>query len=242
MKVVVGWSGGITSAWCGAWALSKFPKQDVIFLNHDTKEEDPDTYRFSREVAEFLEHPITECSDGRSVTELCRDQGALANNFMAFCSRELKAKQRDKYFKMLRDSGETEIVNVLGFSAKEQNRVQRTVAIGMIEGFTCRFPVIEEHKTKQEIADVFVEMGIKPPRMYCWSDHANCVGCFRGGKEYWLAVAEHAPDVFEQRAALEEEFGHTIIKDTTLRELVQVGLKRSVTRRESITISCECGD
>jgi hypothetical protein len=84
--------------------------------------------------------------------------------------------------------------------------------------------------------------------MYEWSDHANCVGCVKGGRAYWLAVAEHHPDVFERRALLEEEFGHEIIRGgdrerVTLRQLKKIGLKRRVGRREKISIgSCTCGD
>lgn len=49
-------------------------------------------------------------------------------------------------------------------------------------------------------------------------------------------------------ALLEEEFGHEIIRGgdrehVTLRQLLQVGLKRQVNLREKITIgACECGD
>lgn len=243
MKIVVGFSGGVSSAWCAGWALRQFPKESVVFLFHDTKEEDPDTYRFIRQMAEALDHPVTERSDGRSVTEVFYDENAIANNRMAFCSRILKAEQRDRYFAELRASGETEIVNVLGFSALEEQRVQRASARGWADGFSCRFPMIEERITKQQAADWCFSLGVRPPAMYRWSEHANCVGCVRGGKAYWLAVARNAPEIFEQRAKLEEEFGHTILKDTNLVELRRTGLKRKVSPRESIDIGpCECGD
>ena len=78
--------------------------------------------------------------------------------------------------------------------------------------------------------------------VYAWSDHANCVGCRRGGKAYWLAVKANHPEVFEAAKARELEYGHTFLKDTTLATLEIVGLKRVVKRRESIDIgSCECG-
>ncbi len=242
-RVIVGFSGGVTSAWCAGWALRCFPKDEVIFLFHDTKEEHPDTYRFIREMAAALEHPVTEASDGRSVVELFEDQDAIANNRMAFCSRILKAEQRDGFIKSLRNQGVTEIINVVGFSAKEEQRVQRASARAASSGFTVRFPVIEESVAKQDCADWCLSLGVKPSEMYRWSEHANCVGCVRGGKAYWLAVKDNAPEVFEQRAKLEEEYGHTILKDTTLRNLVVVGLKRPVCARESIDIGpCECGD
>lgn len=243
MKVVVGFSGGVSSAYCAGWALRVFNPADVVFLHHDTKEEDPDTYRFIREMAAALKHPVTERSDGRSVTEVIRDEEALPNNRMAFCSRILKARPKTLYLRELRDAGETDVTMVLGFSAIEWKRVQRATAHASSGGYKVRFPMIEGKVTKQAAADWCMSLGVRPPRMYLWSEHANCVGCARGGKGYWLAVAKNAPEVFAQRAALEEEFGHTFLKDTSLQQLVQVGLKRSVKQRESIDIgACECGD
>jgi hypothetical protein len=242
-KVIVGFSGGVTSAWCAGWALRTFPVDEVVLLFHDTKEEHPDTYRFIRDMAAALKRPVTERSDGRSVVEVCRDENAIANNRMAFCSRILKAEQRDRYFDEIRAEGITDIVNVLGFSAIEWQRVQRATARAQSEGYTVRFPMIETQTTKQQAVDWCLAQGVKPSEMYRWSEHANCVGCVRGGKAYWLAVKKNEPAVFESKAQLEEEFGHTILKDTTLRALAVTGLKRTVKPREAIDIGpCECGD
>lgn len=252
-RVVVGFSGGVTSAWCAGWALRTYPRADVVLLWHDTREEDPDTYRFLRQMAGALGMPITERSDGRSVTEVFRDEGFLGNQRAALCSRILKAEQGDLYFRELRAEGVTEIVKVLGYSAHEWERVQRASARGGADGYEVRFPMIETGTTKQQASDwCACTMGVPPSAMYKWAEHANCVGCVRGGRGYWLAVAEHAPSVFEQRASLEEEFGHTILRGEkrksedhppTLRELVKIGLHRRVGRKEAIEIGpCDCGD
>lgn len=37
-KVVIGFSGGVTSAWAAMWALRQFPPSEVVWLFHDTKE------------------------------------------------------------------------------------------------------------------------------------------------------------------------------------------------------------
>lgn len=241
-RIVVGYSGGVTSAWCLHWALLRFPREEVVALYHDTKREHPDTYRYLREMAERLGVPITERSDGRSVEEVEDDEGALANNRMAFCSRILKAEQKDRYFAELRAAGVTEIVLVLAFSGYEPERVQRATMRAAAGGYTTRFPLIEEHVTKQQTADWSHAIGVRIPAMYAWSDHANCVGCRRGGKAYWLAVHEHAPEVFAAAVERECQFGHTFLKDTTLQQLVVTGLKRPVRRREAIDIgACECG-
>jgi hypothetical protein len=242
LKIVVGISGGVTSAWCGGWALRAFPKDQVIFLNHDTKEEDPDTYRFIRDLSRVLDHPVTDYSDGRSVTEVCYDNNAIPNNRMAFCSRELKAEPGKRFLDSLKRDGHA-VVKVLGFSGNEWKRIQRHTMMAEVGGYQVRFPVAETGITKQECADWCKSLGICLPAMYTWSDHANCPGCFRGGKAYWLAVAEHRPDVFAQRSALEKELGHTILPDVSLEDLLKTGLKRKVGRKEAIEIGpCECGD
>lgn len=257
-RVVVGFSGGVTSAWCAGWALDHYPREEVILLWHDTKEEHPDTYRFIREMSAALGVPVTERSDGRSVTEVFRDEGFLGNNQNAMCSRILKQEQGDRFIEELKAQGHS-VVRVFGFSRLEVDRMQRMVALGWSRGFTPRFPVAEQALEKQECADWCVAQGVQPSAMYCWSEHANCPGCVKGGRDYWLKVHKHMPPVFEQRADMEEEFGHTILRGDIrksdpigpdgrprhpfLRELVQIGLQRTVKPREAINLgACECGD
>lgn len=242
-RIVVGYSGGVTSAWCLNWALERFPREEVVALYHDTKREDVDTYRYLHEMAKRLQIPITERSDGRSVEEVEDDEGAIANNRMAFCSRILKIEQREAYFTELRAQGVTEIVLVLGFSKHEEERIQRATARSWRDGYTVRFPLVETHTSKQACAEWSHRIGVRIPAMYAWSDHANCVGCRRGGKAYWLAVKEHHPQVFEAAKLREQARGHTIIKDQSLASLEVTGLRRVVKRREAIdTRACECGD
>lgn len=251
-RVVVGFSGGVTSAWCAGWALRTYPHEEIVLLWHDTKEEHPDTYRFLVEMAVALGLEITERSDGRSVTELFRDEEFLGNNQNAMCSRILKREQGTRYLRELKAEG-FHVVKVMGFSALEPDRIQRAWSEGQAEGYEVVFPIRDTGTTKQGCADwCSCVMGVKPSAMYQWAEHANCVGCVKGGRAYWLAVHENAPDVFAQRSALEEEFGHSILRGELrkgetrapfLRELVQIGLKRRVNMREAIQIGpCECGD
>lgn len=251
-RVIVGFSGGVTSAWCAGWALRSYPREEVVLLWHDTKEEHPDTYRFLREMSAKLNMPITERSDGRSVTEVFRDEGFLGNGQNAMCSRILKREPGERYVEELKAQGATEIIFVFGFSAREEGRRQRMFAQGLRDGWTARFPVAEENVTKQQCSDWCKAQGVCPSAMYLWSGHANCVGCVKGGRAYWLAVKENAPEVYAQRSALEVEFGHSIIRGDLregethrpfLSELPARGLRRKVADKESIEIGpCECGD
>lgn len=241
-RVVVGYSGGVTSAWCLAWALREYPHHEVVALFHDTKSEDADTYRYLREMATLLGTDITERSDGRSVEQVEDDENALANNRMAFCSRILKILPRNRYFTELRESGVTEIVLVLAFTSKEPERMQRAAANSWAGGYTVRFPLAEQAITKQMCADWSHALGVRVPSMYVWSDHANCIGCRRGGKAYWLEVAKRFPGHFKRAKDREEQFGHTFLKDTTLGELEVAGLKRAVYRREPLILQTACDD
>lgn len=247
-RVVVGFSGGVTSAWCAGWALRNFPREEVVLLFHDTKEEHPDTYRFLREMSGVLGLSITERSDGRSVTEVFRDEGFLGNGQNAMCSRILKAAQGTKYIAELKAAGH-DIVRVFGYSANEPLRISRSRGEG---GLDAPLSPGRGAHTETGVRGLGARARCEPSAMYCWAEHANCVGCVKGGRAYWLAVAEHAPEVFEQRAKLEEEFGHSIIRGElrkgetehpTLRRLIQIGLKRRVGQREAISIgACDCGD
>jgi hypothetical protein len=215
---------------------------EIILLWHDTKEEHPDTIRFIREMAEALGLPVTEWSDGRSVTQVFRDEGfpreQSEHGVLAHSQAGAGVAIECGY----------EVVKLVGMSAKEPRRVARQVSLSVNGGYTVRFPLIETSTTKQQATDWCLAMGVKPSAMYCWSEHANCVGCVKGGMAYWQAVAKNAPEVYAQRAALEEEFGHGILRggdreQYLLKDLVQVRLKRSVPFRESIEIgACECGD
>jgi hypothetical protein len=243
-RIVVGFSGGVTSAWCAGWALRNFPRDEVVLLFHDTKEEHPDTYRFLREMADALGMPITERS------EVCYDEGFLANNQNAMCSRILKAEQGTKYLHELRAAGVTEIVKVFGYSAGERERIQRMMGHSVRDGFIPRFPIAEEAVTKQACADWCLALGVRPSAMYENFEHANCLGCFKGGLAYWMAVREHHPAVFEQRKAMEADptfGGHPILRGGGrehyhLKDLPE-RTKRAVPLRERIEIGpCECGD
>ena len=163
------------------------------------------------------------------------------------CSRILKQIPGSKYIAAAIECG-YEVVKVVGMSAKEPDRVANQAAKAVNGGFTVRFPMIETGTTKQQATDWVLSMGVKPSAIYCWSEHANCVGCVKGGMAYWQAVAKNAPDVYAQRIALEEEFGHGILRGGDrehylLKDLVHIRLKRTVPFKESIEIgSCECGD
>ena len=153
-----------------------------------------------------------------------------------FCSEELKVIPGRKFIDELRASGVDEVIRLFGFSAVEWQRIQRYTMYGEQGGWAVRFPIAEEGVTKQQCADWCLSLGVRPSAMYSWSDHANCVGCVKGGKAYWLAVKENAPEIFEQRKRQESFFGHQMFKGhVSLSDLERDGMKREA-KRESLLI------
>ena len=52
------------------------------------------------------------------------------------------------------------------------------------------------------------------PKMYeLGYANNNCVGCVKGGMGYWNHIRKDFPEVFESRAKLEREVGHSMLKD-----------------------------
>ena len=216
MSVIVAISGGKASAWCANWAVTTYPKEDVILYFNDTRWEHPDLYRFLDELSKYFDHPITFDSDGRSPEELFYDNHALANNRMPFCSRILKAERLQKFYK----DGDTII---FGIGVDEPHRVKRlvgvyqTIAVKSGRRPNLHFPLIHENVTKQQIDDFLKLAGIQEPLLYRLGfSHNNCGGgCVRAGKKQWKLVYEKLPDVYADRERIEREMSEHLGKSVS---------------------------
>ena len=86
--------------------------------------------------------------------------------------------------------------------------------------FNHSFPLIEKGLTKADAHGICKGLGIKRPTMYDLGyNNNNCIGCIKGGMGYWNKIRKEFPDVFEARAKLERDIGHSILKDCYLDEL-----------------------
>lgn len=207
---VVGFSRGVTSA-VTAWLVAQEHPETTILLFHDPKEEDPDNERFGREVAEFIGLPITEFSDGRTVSEVFEDEGMLGNNRMTPCSRILKQQLGDAFTRQLQQQGRS-VTRYFGYAQGEERRWDRMVQVGAVAGFAVRCPLIERGMTKRDCKDLVTGCwGIRLPRSYDHYDNANCKGCVKGGLAYWGQVYLFDRETWELRADQEDEFQNTIL-------------------------------
>lgn len=226
MSVIVALSGGKASAWCAEWAIRTYGRAAVTLYFNDTKWEHADLYRFLNDLSAYLDVPITNDSDGRSPEELFYRKRALANNRMPFCSKILKAKRLQAFYR----DGDT---IVFGIGPREEHRADRIFGVygerGRITGRWARlvFPLIDERVSHDQIDLWLASTGIAEPMLYRLGfDHNNCSGgCVRSGKRQWRLLYQALPEVFAERERVEREVGQflgkhvTFLKNMTLAEL-----------------------
>jgi hypothetical protein len=208
MRHIVALSGGESSA---AVAVLLKDLNPILYFN-DTKWEHPDLYRYLKDVSEYLGIPITEDSDGRDVSQLARDEHALPNNRMPFCSARLKANRLQKYAK----PGD---VLYFGIGIHEVHRAGRIRTIYTQLGMDTRFPLIEQNLDAKAI---MANTGIIRPAMYAMGfEHNNCSGgCVRQGAKQWRHLLRVMPEIYNDREKLEQEFSpYTYIKGLSLSRL-----------------------
>lgn len=213
-RVIVGVSGGKCSSWCAKWALDNFPKEDVILYHNDIKWEHPDTYRVLDQLSKYLNHPITDDSDGRNPEQVFYDKRYLANDRAPICSKVLKGFRLQDYF----EDGD---IIIFGINADEYKRVERIrklyEEIGRKKKKKCTvmFPAYETQTSAEEVDEWYKSTGIEEHQMY--KDgflHSNCYGgCVRQGKKQWKQLYDTYPEVYLDRERVERDIRKFLAKD-----------------------------
>lgn len=107
---------------------------------------------------------------------------------------------------------------VWGMDSTEQRRADDIIA--NFPEFSHEFPLIEKGYSKQDCHALADRLGLKRPLMYDLGyQNNNCIGCVKGGMGYWNKIRKDFPEVFESRAKLEREIGHSCINGVFLDEL-----------------------
>jgi 3'-phosphoadenosine 5'-phosphosulfate sulfotransferase (PAPS reductase)/FAD synthetase len=236
---IVTLSGGMASAYVAIWAVEN--KLDPILYFNDTKWEHEDLYRFLADIENALNVKITYDTDGRNPEQICYDKKFLANNRVPLCSRILKAERLQAFIQ----HGD---VCFFGIDSTEKHRAARIEFIYNDKGVQCRFPLIENNISKQNIQSKLLHYGIKRPIMYDMGfQHNNCSGgCVRAGKATWALLLRTMPAVYAERERLEKEFSAwagqktTYLKDESLFELRQRIQKQPELVFDDIDESLEC--
>lgn len=228
MKVV--WlSAGVSSFIAGY--LVKETVDEWIYI--DIADQHPDSMRFIHDCEKAIGKKVTilKSSEFDSVEEVIRKYKYINGVYGAPCTGMLKKKVRKEWEDTHR--GEP-LTYVWGMDANERNRAERLIKSQ--PEYEHEFPLIEKNITKQEAHAIIDRLGIARPKMYDLGFlNNNCVGCVKGGMWYWNQIRKNFPEVFEARAKLEREVGHSCLNGVYLDELPEEA------GRKTDEISQDCG-
>ena len=183
----------------------------------DVEDQHPDSMRFIHDCEKVIgkEIEILKSPYGNVETAIRAARVIKMPGGFAPCTAWLKKRVRKEWESKY--EGE-KITYVWGMDSAERNRAERLIE-GMPQ-FSHEFPLIEQNISK-EVAHYMIEnLGIKRPEMYDLGyNNNNCVGCVKGGMGYWNKIRKDFPEVFQSRASLEREIGHSILRQCYLDEL-----------------------
>lgn len=201
-RMVCQFSCGAASAVATKLILNEFPHDRILIVNAFIVEEDEDNRRFAADCERWFGFPITVLrSDkyGASTDEVWRRKRYMKGLYGAPCSSELKRN-------ILSEVSLPGDVNVIGFTSEEYDRFDDLRLHFPLENFMA--PLIERDLSKSDCLAIVADAGIALPAMYRRGyDNANCIGCPKGGQNYWQAIREDFPARFAQVKAIQEEIG-----------------------------------
>ena len=238
MLHIVQFSLGAGSAVAAKLVIDEYGHDNTVLMWHDTKAEHPDSARFAQQVSDYLNHPITEVSDGRDLWQLIDDHHCLPSDRIPFCSGDLKGDPAAKYYKSLLAEGHT-FVLYNGMGPDEHLRAQNTLARETARGYAIRFPLIE-HRVFQP-KEVVKSWGICLPSAYEHLPHNNCIPCFKAkDRGYWYAIWKHYPEQYWKAEAMERKWNHTVLPTISLAELALIFAQSDTPPLMEFDPPCSC--
>lgn len=189
----ISFSGGLGSAVSALAAHKHGLPFRLIFA--DTQTEDPDLYRFIRDVSERVGEPIVWLADGRTPWGVFEEVRYIGNTRTAHCSTVLKTDVVRRYLDEVSPIDEP---LVLGMDWSEQDRIERAErnwAPRPVVSLLNRFKVYRPSYDKW-----LREYDLKRPSLYdAGFPHNNCGGaCVRQGLAGWATLLEKYPQRFAE--------------------------------------------
>lgn len=222
MHYIVSLSGGVASAVAADRAIQRHTRDAVSLWIADTRWEDEDLWRFTRDLMQRWGGPLIYYCDGRTPLQVAEDEQIIPNQKHAPCSRSLKIRPFVKFLK----EHPKPVTVLLGLGWNEQHRMTKPKErYGEIEGITVDFPLMWKPLEYRPYQDVVRSWGIEPPRLYQMGfSHNNCGGrCVKQGIGEWIRLRHHFPDRFAevrdweqaQRAKGGPRAAYGIVRDRT---------------------------
>lgn len=200
--ILLHFSCGAASAIAARLALAEYGPSRVALMNAYIVEEHPDNRRFLADCEKWLGKTVTVLRDetyGASTHEVWRRRRYIKGQQGAPCSKLLKRE-------LLRPHMGGDTLNVLGYTVEEEQRYSDFLDAN--NGVKARAILIEKGLTKSDCLAMIERAGIELPYMYrIGFDNANCIGCPKGGQNYWQHIRKHFPAQFVQVSEIQNKIG-----------------------------------
>jgi 3'-phosphoadenosine 5'-phosphosulfate sulfotransferase (PAPS reductase)/FAD synthetase len=191
---VVALSGGKDST-ALALRLVEIEPRPYVFVCTPTGNESDNMFAHWRALGARLGSPIVPIVGGTLVS-LIRDQRALPNVWMRYCTRQLKIAPYAAWL-----AQQAPAVSYVGLRADEPEREGGDYTA--VAGVTSRYPLREWGWTKRDVWAYLDAQGIDiPPR-------TDCKLCFFQRLGEWYELWRTDPASWAEGEALEREIGHT---------------------------------
>ena len=203
-------SCGAASATATKLAISEFGKDAVRIVRQDTGSEHPDNERFMAECQDWFGKEIEVHRSDKYVDiwDVFYRTRYLSGTKGAPCTAELKRKVAEGII----EYGKGQQVEILGYTAEEQGRVEKFIAENTERKL---YPIlVERGLTKDDCLGFVDRAGIELPAMYKLGyPNNNCIGCVKAANGgYWRKIKQDFPDVFWRMAGLERGLDAAINK------------------------------
>lgn len=195
MKHVVALSGGKDST-ALALRLQELEPREYVYVCTPTGDELPEMVQHWASLKRMLGGKLHAITIGKTLSDLIREQEALPNDRMRWCTRMLKI---EPYRAWLKENAPC--VSYVGLRADEEGRAGG--AYSDIEGVEMRFPLREWGWKEADVWNYLDQRGVTIPT------RTDCARCYhqRLG-EWWRLWREH-PLIWASAEAEEERTGHT---------------------------------
>jgi hypothetical protein len=240
---VVQFSGGVGSALSAVRVAERVGPHVMTLLIADTKVEDPDLWRFSRDVARLIGVPLTIVEDGRTPWELFRDVRYLGNDRLAVCTRHLKQIPCRRW--MERHAPPETSVAYVGIEPTKKDRPRVPAIVRNWAPWRVEFPLLDGPDcAKSKLLDQLRALGLRPPRLYeLGFEHNNCGGaCVRAGQRQWKHLLHTLPERYAHAEQQEEGIRTFLGKDVSILRQQREGVSQRLTLAELRRREEEQGD
>lgn len=202
MRIVSWFSCGATSAVATKLVLTQYGRDQVVIINAFVLEEHEDNRRFLNDCERWFDHPVTILMNDKyhgSTDEVWMRHRYMKGQQGAPCSQKLK---RD----LLSSFDLPGDVYVLGYTCDEQDRLDRFIDAN--NGRKVLTPLIDQGLSKSDCLAIVRDAGITIPAMYLLGyPNNNCIGCVKGGQNYWQRIRSDFPQRFVQIQTIQERIG-----------------------------------